>query len=228
MVKIQVNSQGKAYYTSAGKVLLAPESEVQLTRVSDDNGNEIGTHYMNFEDNNGNKFKVIVLDEQYRTTNKSYCSNTGAITNMPMYNYSNNIWWYNAKETATENTQLILDWCSTNSYTSAACEYCRSLSFTINDTTYYGQFPNMREMFDIMKHREQIDLMDTSVDHDSSIVRFWRFNCLSSTQLDGSNFWYFAGTNNWSGAYNDCGVWRCGKTNASNDLKICPVLEIPL
>ena len=81
-------------------------TDVPLTRISDDNGNEIGTHYMNFEDANGNKFKVICLDAQYRNASTKWCSTKVGITDLPMYYYNYGLWWYdNAKETATQNTQ---------------------------------------------------------------------------------------------------------------------------
>lgn len=41
MVKIQVNSQGKAYYTSAGKVLLAPESGGEQVEAVNNTGSAI-------------------------------------------------------------------------------------------------------------------------------------------------------------------------------------------
>ena len=137
--------------------------DVTLARVSDDNGNEIGTYYMDFVDSSNNSYKVIVLDAQYRNASTKWCSNIKTVTNMPIYNSNYNLWWYdNAMETATHNTQLILDYCSAGSFTSTSCSHCRSQSFTIDGTTYYGQLPNMREVFDMWRHRVQIEQMDTS------------------------------------------------------------------
>lgn len=215
MVKIQVNSQGKAYYTSAGKVLLAPESEVQLTRVSDDNGNEIGTHYMNFEDNNGNKFKVVLLDQQYWSENLLWSSNAGGVTDMPQYSFNSHTFWGNAKETATQNTQLILDWCLANNYTSAACEHCRSQSFVIDGTTYYGQLPNMPEVFEILKRFS-----------DSIGIR--QLQLWSSTQNSNSNVWVSTNSLGWAGYYGDGAVYPRGKTQTTFTFYSAPVLEIPI
>jgi len=178
-------------------------TDVPLTRISDDGGNEIGTHYMNFQDGNGNTFKVIVLDFQYTTTWKNLCSNSGAITNMPLYSNllsSNNML---AKETATQNTQVILDWCSANGFTSQACTHCRSQSFTIGGVTYYGQLPNSLEALFIGKNYPFFNPPYAN--------SFW-----SSTQYNSSNGLYMS-----SGGY----LSTMGKTGSQG---VFPVLEIPL
>ena len=192
-------------------------TDVPLTRFKDDNNNEIGTHYMNFEDGNGNVFKVIVLDAQYRNASTQWCSNKNKVTNMPLYSNSLNAWWYdNAKETATQNTQLILNYCSAGSFTSTSCTHCRSQLFTIDGTIYYGQLPNMREVFDMWRHRVQIEQMDTSASsHSSTNFRSAR-NIWSSTQYLMSNAWF----SNSLGNVNT-------NTKPTNNFA-CPVLEIPL
>lgn len=191
-------------------------TDVPLTRFKDDNNNEIGTHYMNFEDANGNIYKVILLDAQYRTASTQWCDEVVVVTNMPIYDFSYNLWWYdNAKETATQNTQLILDYCSAEDYTSTACSYCRSQSFTINGTTYYGQLPNMREVFDMWRHRVQIEQMDTSASSHSSTNFSSARNIWSSTQDSKFSSW---------GLSIDGYVSYINKTS---NLFACPVLEIP-
>lgn len=191
--------------------------DVELTRFKDDNNTEIGTWYMNFVDGGGNEFKIICLDAQYRNASTQWCSNRNTVTNMPIYNSSYNLWWYDdAMETATQNTQLILDYCSANRYTSSACTHCRSQSFTIDGTTYYGQLPNMREVFDMWRHRVQIEQMDTSASSHSSTNFSSEHNIWSSSQYSGSIGWYLNGT----------GV--VGNSNKSANYFACPVLEIPL
>lgn len=191
--------------------------DITLTRISDDNGNEIGTHYMNFEDANGNVYKVIVLDAQYRNASTQWCSDRRTIvTNMPIYNYNYDLWWYdNAMETATQNTQLILNYCSADSFTSTSCSHCRSKSFTIGGVTYYGQLPNMREVFDMWRHRVQIEQMDTSASSHSS-TNFSRGRSIwSSSQYSSTNGWYFSSNGNVN-------------TNTKSSYNFaCPVLEIP-
>lgn len=191
--------------------------DVPLMRISDDNGNEIGTHYMNFEDANGNIFKVIALDAQYRNASTQWCSDRNTVTNMPMYNFNYNLWWYdNAMETATQNTQLILDYCSTKGYTSTSCSHCRSKSFTINGTNYYGQLPNMREVFDMWRHRVQIEQMDTSASSHKSTNFSSARSIWSSSQCSSTNGWYL----NSSGSV--------GNSFKATSNFACPVLEIPL
>jgi hypothetical protein len=140
--------------------------DYQLHRIKDDSNNEIGTAFMEFKDGNGDKYTVVCLDAQYRSNTSlglAWCSNESAVTNMPQYNLNLSHWWYdNATETATQNTQLIIDYCSANNYTSASCSHCRSKSFVINGVTYYGQLPNMREVFDMWRRRVEIQSMDTS------------------------------------------------------------------
>lgn len=190
--------------------------EYQLQRVVDDNNNEIGTAFMEFTDANNNKYKVVCLDAQYRNDSTQWCSDRNEVTNMPMYNSNYNLWWYdNAKETATQNTQLILDYCSANDYTSSACSHCRSKSFTIDGTTYYGQLPNMREVFDMWRHRVQIEQMDTSASSHSSTNFSSARYIWSSSQYISAYSWYL----------NDSGnVYGNSKTN---NYFACPVLEIP-
>jgi hypothetical protein len=131
-----------------------------------------------------------------------------------MPSYSNQT-LYEAQETATENTQLILDYCSANSYTSTACSYCRSQSFIIDGITYYGQFPNIVELLRIFMKRTAINTADITASSYSSLViptdtRIW-----SSTQSIGGTSWCI--TNN----------GYVGHDLKTNNYFICPVLEIP-
>ena len=218
MVKIQVNSQGKAYYTSAGKVLLAPEGGSSgkyslLERISDDSNNEIGTVSGFFTDTNNVEYAVVCLDAQYRLARGTYCSNTStAVTDLPMYS-SWAIW--EAKETATFNTQKILDFCTAQSATSTACTHCRSKSFTIDGTTYYGQLPNLVELVDICKNYTAIQSADTSVSQYRSLGFPASNRTWSSSQYSSTYGW---------------NVGNIGDANATAKAPnyfVAPVLEIP-
>lgn len=189
-------------------------TDVPLTRFKDDNNNEIGTHYMNFEDGSGNVFKVILLDAQYRLASSQWASNSGNVTDLPLYSNlkSSNVW--EAGETATFNTQKILDWCTTNTYTSSACTHCRSKSFTIGGTTYYGQLPNMIEVILLAKHYNQFNALDTSAGSQRSL-NFSSARTIWSSSQAGSTGWYL---------YNAGSV---SSTNKTNFYFACPVLEIP-
>ena len=186
-----------------------------LERIKDDSNNEIGTVSGFFTDANDVEYAVVCLDAQYRLAQGTYCSNTStAVTDLPVYS-SWALW--EAKETATFNTQKILDFCTAQSATSTACTHCRSKSFTIDGTTYYGQLPNVLELVDICKNYVAIQSADTSVSQYSSLGfprtsgRTW-----SSSQ---SGVRYGLNVSNdgvISGAY--------AKTNA---FFVAPVLELP-
>jgi hypothetical protein len=191
-------------------------TDVPLTRISDDNGNEIGTHYMNFADANGNVFKVILLDAQYRNASTQWCSNASTVTNMPLYSdlKKSNVW--ESKETATQNTQLILDYCSTGGYTSTSCSHCRSKSFTINGTTYYGQLPNCVEIAHLAKHYNEFDTLDTSANSHSSTNFSSSRVIWSSSQYNNTYAWYL-----------NVNGYMHGLVKTGSQQFACPVLEIP-
>lgn len=188
-----------------------------LQRIKDDSNNEIGTVSGFFTDSNDVEYAVVCLDAQYRLASGKWCSYSSAVvTNMPIYNSNLNLWWYDdAKETATQNTQLILDYCTANGYTSTACSHCRSNSFVIDGTTYYGQLPNMREIFDIWRNRVQIETMDISASSQSLLNFSSARSVWSSTQYNSTGGWYM---------YSSGSLHNFNKTW---DYFICPVLELP-
>ena len=190
--------------------------DVPLTRITDDNNNEIGTWYMNFADANGNEYKVVLLDAQYRAFATQWCSNSGAVTNMPLYSSlkTANVW--EAKDTATANTQLILDYCTANDYTSNACSHCRAQSFTIGGTTYYGQLPNTVEMTFLARHYNEFDSLDTSASSETSKNFSTTHTFWASSQYDNANGW---------GLYHDGNI---DYGNKAINYYACPVLEIPV
>ena len=189
--------------------------EFQLTRVKDDSNNEIGTHICNFTDGNGNTYKVVVLDAQYRLDSAQWCSSTTTVTNMPLYSdvATSNVW--KATKTATENTQLILDYCTANGYTSSACTHCRSKSFVINGVTYYGQLPNMIELSEIAKNYNAIETMDTSASSNPSLNFSTAHVVWSSSQYNNLNVWRLSA----SGGF--------GSGSKAGSCIAAPVLEIP-
>lgn len=180
----------------------------QLHRVKDDYNNEIGTAYMEFEDANGNKYDVVCLDGGYRATLQVWCSGNGAVTNLPKYDSLIGGMW-EAKETATFNTQKILDYCSSRGYTSSACTHCRNQSFVIGGVRYYGQLPNIREVEGIAEHYSEINNMN-----------------IGGISLSNTAIWTSTQNTNAAG-------WNIGNngrfvSNAkSSQLFVCPVLEIP-
>ena len=186
-----------------------------LQRIKDDSNNEIGTVCGFFTDANDVEYAVVCLDAQYRLASGQWCSSSGAVTNMPTYNsvVSRNVWA--AKETATTNTQLILDFCTANNYTSSACTHCRSKSFTIGGTVYYGQLPNLGELSDFTKYYPDIESKDTSASSYTSLNFSSGRQLLSSSQYNANNAWCktSSGTE--------------GTAGKTSNRFVCPVLELP-
>lgn len=175
-----------------------------LDRVYNDANAPIGTVSGFFTDKNDVEYAVVCLDAIYRNSSAQWASTTGNVTNMPLYS-DWTIW--EAPETATENTTLILA-----SKTSSACTHCRSKSFTIGGVTYYGQLPNIIELIDIARHRTAINAADTS---GGSITIATTDNYWSSSQNFFAYGWYING----NGSASD--------TSKTTNYCVCPVLEIP-
>ena len=196
------------------------EKYALFDRVTDDLGNEIGTVCGFFTDNITGitartgaivNYAVVCLDAQYRGTG-SYSSSYGIVTDLPSLS-SNQIDFLD--HTATFNTQKILDWCNSNGYTTG-CTLCRSRSFTIKGITYYGQFPNINEIFDIYNRRIELNNLDTSVDRTYEIPQDDGY-FVSSTQESSMGAWYIDGTNP-----------TLSNTAKTPAYLMFPVLEIPL
>lgn len=192
-------------------------------RVKDDNNNEIGTVSGFYTDSNDNEYAVVCLDAQYRLAAGAWSSTAGTATNMPLYaNYTNIAIWGDGVESATTNTQLILDWCTAQGYTSTACEHCRSKYFTIDGTTYYGQLPNISELLDIFRNHHRLEDADTSSSSAGTTLNWatdWK-SILASNQVSNAKAWFINNVGSTS-------VYSLpGLAKATNAL-ICPVLEIP-
>lgn len=220
MVKIQVNSQGKAYYTSAGKVLLAPEGGSSgkyslLERIKDDSNNEIGTVSGFFTDANDVEYAVVCLDAQYRLASSQYLSENQTITNLPLYNNWITASWRTSRETATSNCDLILAYATAQGYTSSAVSHCRSQSFVIDGTTYYGQLPNIIELNDIAYHGIELNNLDITSTLYTSLNFSTGRSCWSSTQYNSTNAWCLYGNGSIS------------SFNKASNYFVAPVLEIP-
>ena len=65
--------------------------------------------------------------------------------------------------------EKIIDYCSSSGATSGACNHCRSKSFAIDGTTYYGQLPNMIELNDIIRNHTALDTADPTASSYSSV-----------------------------------------------------------
>lgn len=177
-------------------------------RVNDDSNNPVGTVSGIKTDGNGQRYAVVCLDGSYRG-NGQYHSTRVEITGLP--SYSDRAVWSN-KETATNNTQKILDYASSHSTSSSACNLCRSASFVIDNVTYYGQFSTVDEMVDIFKNRDIINSQDTSGANTIPV----NGDVWSSTQCGDSVAWMSIGDGAITNYYMD------------SEFFVIPVLEIPL
>lgn len=182
-----------------------------LERVRDDNGREIGTVGTFFFDANGTEYAVVVLDKSNRLGSAKWASKASKVTDLEMHSPSS--LFYKNRDTATSNTQKILDWCNANGYTSTACTHCRTLSYIVDGIKYYGQLPNIVELFSLLTNYEAIDAADTSTGYYSL------FNMYTS------NYWS-------SNQYHDSTAWAIVNGKMQEDTKtysrgVVPVLEIP-
>ena len=178
-----------------------------LDRVKNDSNNEIGTVSGFFTDANNVEYAVVCLDAQYRLAS-GYVMIPGGSYNVPSYT---NISLFSAKETATYNTDVIV----ASGYTSTACAHCRSKSFTIDNTTYYGQLPNIVEVIDIARQRENINTLDTSAGSYSSLIIPISTSIWSSSKYSTTN------------SYRVSGYGGVSSDNKGNEYFVVPVLEIP-
>lgn len=191
-----------------------------LDRVKDDSNNEIGTVSGFFTDANDVEYAVVCLDAQYRLALATWASTTGTVTNLTEYRMNGaavDLIANTYTDTATSNCDKILAWCTAGGYTSAAVSHCRSKSFVIGGTTYYGQLPNLCELFYICANRVGISNADTSKSSYSSLdIASWDNRAWSSSQYSNNNAW---SVDSYGGTVS--GI------NKANGYFVAPVLEIP-
>lgn len=190
-----------------------PSGKYQLLdRVKDDSNNEIGTVCGFHTDANNIEYAVVCLDAQYRNSLAQYLSANTEITGLA--SLDNQTVWENT-DTATSNCAKILDFINGTEYTSGAVTHCRSKSFVIKGTTYYGQLPTIVELTDVFRHRTAINNADTSASQYSSLVIPSTIRTWSSSQSSSNNGW---------------AISNLGYANGSSKTTsafILPILEIP-
>ena len=185
-----------------------------LSRVKDDNNVEIGTVCGYHKDANNQEYAVVVLDAQYRNSSGHYLSAAVEVTGLELL--ANQTLWENA-DTATSNCTKILDFIDGTEYTSSAVTHCRSKSFVIEGTTYYGQLPTIVELTDVFRHRTDINNADTSASQYPSLVVPTSTRTWSSSQYTSTYGW--------------CVSSIGGGINGNPKNGVCfvlPILEIPI
>lgn len=179
---------------------------------ADSTGDSIGTVCGFYKDSNLVEYAVICLDATYRLAQGQWAASTEVIPNMPLYGtWNSNI---NGTETATQNCDLILA-----SGESTAVSHCRSQSFSIGGTTYYGQLPNICELLMILGTHTILYNMDPTVLSAASGLNFvnsgFPSNAWSSSQNTANYGWAIYGSGNMNGSTK---IFK---------FFVCPVLEIP-
>ena len=186
-----------------------------MARVKDDNNDDIGCVVGYHTDSNNQKYAVVCLNKEYRTTsNYMWLSDNVAVSNLPNYTDAS---MYEAPETATFNCDKILAQATASSLTSTAVSQCRTLSFTIDGNTYYGQLPSIPEILYIMMHRTEINTNDPSVSGAEIVTTasYW-----SSTQYDTTRALDINAGVNLSGTI--------ALNSKYSSYRVIPILEIPI
>lgn len=183
-----------------------------LDRVKDDSNNEIGTVSGFFTDANDVEYAVVCLDAQYRDYPLTFLSYDDGRTGLTRYT---NEAIFSARETATFNTQKLLNYCSSYGYTSEACSHCRNLSFAIDGTSYSGQLPNSTEVLNIFIYRTKINSLDATASQPNAHIIPTNTETLTSNIGASGKCWKVT-------AY---GFQPYG---SESDGYVIPVLEIPL
>ena len=190
------------------------EKYALLSRVKDDNNNEIGTVCGYHTDANNQKYAVVCLDAQYRLDSGHYLSSMKEVIGLEKL-FSQALW--ENTDTATSNCTKILDFANAKGYTSTAVSHCRSKSFVIEGTTYYGQLPTIVELTDVFRNRTAINTKDTSASQYSSLVISGSKSAWSSSQGNVTDGWNLQ---NYDG--------RTSHYSKYDEEFVIPVLEIPI
>ena len=163
-----------------------------------------------------------VLDAQYRGAN-IYCSSGlyGTDTGLPNYSKKENA--LNAKESATYNTDYII-----NNYSDKSIEaftFVRNAdNLTFNDKQYNCQLPNAYELQQIFNMKTELDALDPTAGANSTKkLSNWGFGSKhpvvwTSTECDSDDVWILDSDN----------AWSVSAKGVAPNYGVCPIIEIPL
>lgn len=180
-------------------------------RVYDSRNNDIGMVFGFYTDANDIEYAVVCLNAEHRLASGQWAASTSTVTNMPLYGSVNTAAFGNGTETAKANCDLILAFT-----TSTAITHCRSKSFIIDGTTYYGQLPNVCELLQMFAMHHEINADDPTASSAGTSLNFVSWKTTWSSSQCGSNAgWYvsnYGGTDNY---------------RKTTSYFVAPVLEIP-
>lgn len=185
-----------------------------LQRIKDDSNNDVGIVSGYVIDSNNNEFAVICLDAVTRGSGQLLTTNTDVPGTTALNNWAT-AFWGSYKISATENCNIIADYCTQQGYTSTAIDLCRSKSYIIDGVTYYGQAPTAKEVYDIMCNKDAIDTADPTASTYPSLNFGSARNMLTSSIYVANYILFFNSGGRMADAY----------ITANNF--VAPVLELP-
>lgn len=159
---ITINNNGTYdvtnYAVTDVRVSSTPTEKYPLfSRVKDDTNTDIGVVGAHFTDANNQKYAAVVLlsPAAYFAPTKLSSANTtpdaGATTRY------NDLSVFSTNITATQNTTALYNKFITLTNPTTVLTDVRTINYTIENTTYYGQLPNLLEMIDIIRNKQQIE-----------------------------------------------------------------------
>ena len=180
----------------------------------------------NPETNVNTKYAVFVLDAKYRGL--AQLGGANAYQNlMPRYYFTDIATALTRKESATWNTDTIINGAPTYSETCPAFTLCRQVSININGQIYQGQLPNMYELYQIRANKETLDTFDPTLsDYPNNSLSDWN---MGST----SNYTYVLQSQYEIPNNNPANIELLTKTGTTytaltSDWGVVPVFEIPV
>lgn len=212
MAKLVIGTDKTVGVPAIVKEIERVEPYALLSRVKDDTDKDIGCVVGYHTDANNQKYAVVCLNKEYRTSsNFTWLNSSGAVDGLPAYT---NLAVFDAKETATYNCDKILSYAQEHGYTSTATNECRNHSFIIDGVTYYGQIPTLTELINILGHRSVVNRDDPS---SSGTPIQSAYNYWSSQQNSATYAWAVVGYSGYLLSSRDAGL-----------VKVLPILEIPI
>ena len=215
------------FKTIHGSKLINSNDTININMIADTEttyyfGQRIGgiaTVVGQYNSNDGKKYMFALLDSTYYTKTAWATDLAYSDTGLPNYDESSPI--YQNKESATYNTNYILNRFA-SSFKMEAFQHCRNAgNLTFNGQLYQFQLPNDYEVQQIYENRAKLYELDptTSTNTPYNLAN-WNFN--ETYDLWSSNEW---GSNS-SWALNSDGLWNAN--SKLSDYGVVPILEIEL
>ena len=178
----------------------------------------IATVVGQYNSNDGKKYMFALLDSTYYTKTAWATDLAYSDTGLPNYESSP---IYQNKESATYNTDYILNRYASN-LKREAFQHCRNAgNLTFNGQLYQFQLPNAYEVQQIYENRAKLYELDPTTSTNTSYnLANWNFNgtydLWSSNECTSYNSWRLDSNGSW------------GNYSKSAAYGVVPIIEIPL